>query len=134
MVDRFYPLWTAEPLMCFCFFPSGFLIFCHVFSMFIGPRCPWSDLCVRMSVTPRGFAYLTDVTLADEDTNSILPDNANRAIQGNFLNFIAYVIVQCGNASDFAGENGVKRERSGCLSSSGSPHQILCTGDHHNHR
>ena len=29
------------------------------------------------------FADLTDVTLADEDTNSILTDNANRAIQGN---------------------------------------------------
>ena len=29
------------------------------------------------------FAELTDVTLADEDTNSILADNANRAIQGN---------------------------------------------------
>ena len=26
---------------------------------------------------------LTDVTLADEDTNSILTDNANRAFQGN---------------------------------------------------
>ena len=26
---------------------------------------------------------LTDVTQADEDTNSILADNANRAIQGN---------------------------------------------------
>ena len=26
---------------------------------------------------------LTDVTLADEDTNSILIDNAKRAIQGN---------------------------------------------------
>ena len=25
----------------------------------------------------------TDVTLADEDTNSILNDNANRATQGN---------------------------------------------------
>ena len=35
------------------------------------------------SVTPRGFADLTDVTLADEDTNSILTDDANRAIQGN---------------------------------------------------
>ena len=34
-----------------------------------------------MSETP--FANLTDVTLADEDTNSILTDNANRAIQGN---------------------------------------------------
>ena len=28
-------------------------------------------------------ANLTDVTLADEDTNSILTDNANRAIQDN---------------------------------------------------
>ena len=26
---------------------------------------------------------LTDMTLADEDTNSILADNAKRAIQGN---------------------------------------------------
>ena len=56
--------------------------------VFIGPRCPWSDLCVRMSVclsvrlsvTPRACVDLTDVTLADEDTNSILTDNANRAI------------------------------------------------------
>ena len=29
------------------------------------------------------FADLTDVTLADEDTNSKLTDNANRAFQGN---------------------------------------------------
>ena len=29
------------------------------------------------------FADLTDVTLADEDANPILTDNANRAIQGN---------------------------------------------------
>ena len=28
-------------------------------------------------------ADLTDVTLADEDTNSIQTDNANRTIQGN---------------------------------------------------
>ena len=42
-----------------------------------------SDLWVRVSLTKRGFANLTDVTLADEDTNSILTDNANRAIQGN---------------------------------------------------
>ena len=34
-------------------------------------------------VSTRGFADLTDVTVADEDTNSILTDNANRAIQGN---------------------------------------------------
>ena len=31
----------------------------------------------------RGFADFSDVTLADEDTNSILTDNAKRAIQGN---------------------------------------------------
>ena len=36
------------------------------------------------SLSNRPFADLTDVTLADEDTNSILTDNANnRAIQGN---------------------------------------------------
>ena len=38
------------------------------------------------------FADLTDVTLADEDTNSILTDNANRAIQGN----VAMQIIQSG--------------------------------------
>ena len=36
-----------------------------------------------LSVCMRGFADLTDVTLVDEDTKSILTDNANRAIQGN---------------------------------------------------
>ena len=36
-----------------------------------------------LSLTLRPFADLTDVTLADKDTNSILTDNANRAIQGN---------------------------------------------------
>ena len=34
-------------------------------------------------VRTRPFADLTDMTLADEDTNSIITDNANRAIQGN---------------------------------------------------
>ena len=41
-----------------------------------------SDLWVRMSLTDV-WLDLTDVTLADEDTNSILTDNVNRAIQGN---------------------------------------------------
>ena len=31
----------------------------------------------------RRFADLTDVTLTNKDTNSILTDNANRALQGN---------------------------------------------------
>ena len=38
---------------------------------------------VRPSVTTRGFADLTDVTLADEDINSIPADDVNRAILGN---------------------------------------------------
>ena len=42
-----------------------------------------SDLCVPISVTERGLANLTDVTLADQATNSIQADNANMAIQGN---------------------------------------------------
>ena len=42
----------------------------------------WVRLSVRHSVT-HVCEDLTDVTLADEDTNSILADNAKRAIQGN---------------------------------------------------
>ena len=46
-----------------------------------------SDLWVRMSVrhwvSPTPCWNLTELTLADEDTKSILTDNANRAIQGN---------------------------------------------------
>ena len=51
-----------------------------------------SDLWVCMSVTERPFVDLTDVTLADEDTNSILTDNANRTIQGN----VAMQVMQPG--------------------------------------
>ena len=36
------------------------------------------------SVTETPFVDLTDVTLADEDTKSILTYNANRVIQGQF--------------------------------------------------
>ena len=39
-----------------------------------------SDLWVQMSVSEGRCVDLTDVTLADEDTNSILADNANRAM------------------------------------------------------
>ena len=41
-----------------------------------------SDLWVPMSLSDV-FADLIDVTLAGKDTNSILTDNANMAIQGN---------------------------------------------------
>ena len=38
---------------------------------------------VYLSVSTRPFWDFTDMTLADEDTNSILADNDNGAIQGN---------------------------------------------------
>ena len=41
------------------------------------------DPSVSNSLTERPFADLPDVTLADEDTNPILTDNANRTFQGN---------------------------------------------------
>ena len=43
-------------------------------------------------------ANLTDVTLADEDTNSILADNANRAIHGN----VAMQVTQPGRKISYA--------------------------------
>ena len=48
---------------------------------------------VSYYVCTRGFADLTDVTLADGDTKSMLTDNANRAIQGNQA--IHVTIVWC---------------------------------------
>ena len=42
-----------------------------------------SCLNLKSNFITDAIADLTDVTLADEDTNSILTDNANRAIQGN---------------------------------------------------
>ena len=39
---------------------------------------------------------LTDVTLADEDTNSILTDNANRAYRGNVPMQVTQVVTQVG--------------------------------------
>ena len=53
---------------------------CQHFDMnFIGPRNPWGPIYgsgfLKLSEPP--FADLTDVTLADEDTNAILADDAN---------------------------------------------------------
>ena len=54
------------------------------FHIFIGPRCLWGPIYGLTSLSLTHLcADLTDVTLADEDTNSILADNAKRAIQGN---------------------------------------------------
>ena len=47
------------------------------------PGIPGVRSKVRVSKTPRPFADLTDVTLADEDSNSILADDTNRTIPGN---------------------------------------------------
>ena len=43
----------------------------------------WVLAYVRQSVSTRGFADLTDVTLADEDSNSIPTDDVNRAFLDN---------------------------------------------------
>ena len=63
-------------------------------TMIIGPRYTWGPIygseCLKLS--ERGFWNWTYVTLADEDTNSILTDNANRAIQDN----VAMQITQSG--------------------------------------
>ena len=37
----------------------------------------WVLMSVRQSVSPRGFVDLTDVTLADDDSNSIPTDDVN---------------------------------------------------------
>ena len=48
-----------------------------------GPIYVSQSLSVCLSVSKRHCANLTDVTLADQATNSIQADNANMAIQGN---------------------------------------------------
>ena len=53
-------------------------------SLIIGPRCPWGPIygSASLSLTTTPFADLTDVALADEDTNPIA-DDANRTVQSN---------------------------------------------------
>ena len=55
------------------------------FVIFIGPRYPWGPIYGSgpMSVTHRLFADITDVTLADEDSNLIPTDDVHSAIIGN---------------------------------------------------
>ena len=54
-------------------------------TIFIGPRCLWGPIYgfASLSLSDTPFADLTVVTLADEDTNSILADNTKREIQSN---------------------------------------------------
>ncbi len=52
--------------------------------IFIGPMSPgpiYVSGCLSLTETP--FWNLTDVTLADKETNLILTDKVNRVIQGN---------------------------------------------------
>ena len=60
--------------------------------IFIGPRCPWGPIygswshSLTHSLTDSIQDYvadLTDVTLADEDSNLIPTDDVHRAILGN---------------------------------------------------
>ena len=65
--------------------------------LFIGPRCPWGPI----SVSKLPLANLTDVTLADQATNSIQTDDTNRAIQGNvamWLNLAARFVINASGA------------------------------------
>ena len=55
-----------------------------------------SDLWVLMSVSTRLCADLTDVTLGDEDSNSMPTDDVNRAILGN-------VAIHMRECNDFFG-------------------------------
>ena len=60
-----------------------FLVFqaASVFSFYRTQVKLGSDSWVRLSVSESNTCVdLTDVTLADEDTNSMLTDNANRAM------------------------------------------------------
>ena len=64
------------------FYVKNYLPLCfkraNVLSVSLG-----SDLWVWAYVRTRLFADLTDVTLADEDSNSIPTDDVNRAFLGN---------------------------------------------------
>ena len=52
------------------------------FMIFIGPRYTWGPIYGSKSVS-QTLVDLTDVSLVDEDTNSILADDTNRAIPCN---------------------------------------------------
>ena len=93
---HFYPL---VALKCY-----PHLISCHIRTLITflsDPGVLGSDLCVRMwvskSKSKRRCANLTDVTLADQATNSIQANNAIMAIQGNVAMRVTQPSVQLGN-------------------------------------
>ena len=78
---------SVHPGICTCSHPWMKLHENHIFLYYRtqSPRCPWGPIygswCQSLHPTP--FAYLTDVVLADEDSNSTPADYVNRAIPGN---------------------------------------------------
>ena len=61
--------------------------------VFIGPRYPWSDLWVRVSLIETHCVDLTDVTLADEDKTGGHPGPGQTGPGRMFLNSsLAHVI------------------------------------------
>ena len=61
----------------------------------------WNHWLWDARVSEYGLWNLTDMTLADEDTKSILTENANRAIQGKWeCNWLDLVDIFVTNASD----------------------------------
>ena len=53
------------------------------------------DPSLYNSLTKRPFEDLTDVTLADEDTDPILTDNAEKAIQGSVATQVTHIPHIC---------------------------------------
>ena len=68
-----------------CLLPDGWTLPIFITSLsdpgVPGVRSMCPDVCLSVTQTP--FADLTDVALADEDSNSIPTDDVNRAILGN---------------------------------------------------
>ena len=70
------------PLCQFVWTATEWTTGCH--KIFIRPRCPWGPIYGSWSHSIQDYvADLTDVTLADEDSNLIPTDDVNRAILGN---------------------------------------------------
>ena len=71
-------IFVDRTLWCYTPISDGFMLIVS-YTFLSDPGIPgpiYGSSCLKLSMRP--FADLTDVTLADEDTNSILADNAKR--------------------------------------------------------
>ena len=76
--------WVGFPISTVGYFPKLVTHICQC--LFIGPRYTWGPIygSACPSVTKsQSLVDLTDVSPVDEDANSILADDTNRAIPGN---------------------------------------------------